>query len=76
MSVRKLCMSPKPVCELFFPKSYTSRVAKILENRKPNRKTIITWHQFICGIGPNRFNLAYEIQITLFLYPLFKTLQI
>ena len=54
-------MSRKPVCELFFPKSYISRVAKILENRKPNRKTIITWYQSICEIGPNRFNLADEI---------------
>ena len=57
-------MSPKPVCQLFSPKSCIGRFAKILENRKLSRKTNITWHQSISEIGPNGLNLAYEIQIT------------
>ena len=69
-------MSSKSVCQLFSPKSCIVRVAKILENRKLNRKTNTTWHQSISEIDPNGLNLAYEIQITSFLYLLLKTLQI
>ena len=55
-------MSPKPVA--MSTKSCIGRVAKILENRKLNRKTNITWHQSFSAIGPTGLNLTYEIQIT------------
>ena len=57
-------MSPNPVCQLSSSKSCIGKVAKILENRKLNRKTNITWHQSVSEICPNGLNLAYEIQIT------------
>ena len=47
-------MSPNSVAmSTISPKSFIGRVAKILENRKLNRKTNITWHQSISEIGPN-----------------------
>ena len=60
-------MSPKSVAmSTTSPKSFIGRVAKILENRKLNRKTNITWHQSISEIGPNvviwlmRYKLLYS----------------
>ena len=47
-------MSPNLVCQLFSSKSCIGKVAKILENRKPNRKTNITWHQSISEIWPSQ----------------------
>ena len=70
-------MPPNPVAmsTIFSKELYWQKVAKILESINLNKKTNITWCHSLYEIGPNGLKFIYEIQITEFLYALFKTLQ-
>ena len=64
---------------VFFVRAVLVESCKNTRKQKPKKQislAVITWHQSISEISPNRLTLIYEKQIIYNLHPLFSNFQV